>query len=103
MGPVPEDKLPKDATFGRTLTGTLALAKADGGAKGGYAPGKIQLSYRCAPPTAGTCLLVVQRSAPAISVYSDVLNVSGTWSQGCSTHLAVHCAWEVLSGSLGCM
>ena len=50
VGPVPEDKLPKDATFGRTLTGTLALGKADGGAKGGDAPGNIQLSYWCAPP-----------------------------------------------------
>lgn len=46
VGPVPEDKLPKDATFGRTLTGTLALSKLDGGK--GDAPGKIQLSYRCA-------------------------------------------------------
>ena len=54
MGPVPEDKLPKDATFGRTLTGTLALAKADGGK--GDAPGKIQLSYRCALPNQATCL-----------------------------------------------
>ena len=63
MGPVPEDKLPKDATYGRTLTGTLALAKADGGAKGGDAPGKIQLSYRRAAPTQAPAL-VAQRGAP---------------------------------------
>jgi hypothetical protein len=46
VGPVPEDKLPKDATPGRILTGTLALAKkADGN---GEAPGKVPLRYMCA-------------------------------------------------------
>ena len=43
LGPVPEDKLPKDATPGRMLTGTLALAKRAGG--NGEAPGKVALRY----------------------------------------------------------
>ena len=46
MGPVPEDKLPKDATPGRMLTGTLALAKKAGG--NGEAPGRVPLRYMCA-------------------------------------------------------
>ena len=44
LGPVPEDKLPKDATPGRTLAGMLSLAKQDGGKED--APGKLALSYR---------------------------------------------------------
>lgn len=47
LGPVPEDKLPKDATPGRILVGTLALSKKDNG--NGEAPGKVSLSYRCFP------------------------------------------------------
>ncbi len=43
LGPVPEDKLPKDATPGRTLTGSLAMAKKSGG--NGDAPGKVALRY----------------------------------------------------------
>ena len=45
IGPVPEDKLPKDATPGRTLVGTLSLSKRDGSSED--APGKVALSYRC--------------------------------------------------------
>ena len=41
---MPEDKLPKDATPGRTLTGTLSLSKKDGSSE--EAPGKLRLSYR---------------------------------------------------------
>ena len=43
LGPVPEDKLPKDATPGRLLTGALALAKKTGGS--GEAPGRVPLRY----------------------------------------------------------
>lgn len=45
LGPVPEDKLPKDATPGRILVGTLSMAKKENG--NGEAPGKVSLSYRC--------------------------------------------------------
>lgn len=44
LGPVPEDKLPKDATASRILVGTLALSKKESG--NGEAPGKVSLSYR---------------------------------------------------------
>ncbi|CAL8469996.1 g9538 [Coccomyxa elongata] len=47
LGPVPEDKLPKDASPGRILVGTLALAKKENGK--GEAPGKVSLSYSVPP------------------------------------------------------
>jgi hypothetical protein len=47
LGPVPEDKLPKDATPGRILVGSLSLSKKESGS--GDAPGKVSLSYRCLP------------------------------------------------------
>ena len=43
LGPVPEDKLPKDAAPGRLLTGALALAKK--GNSSGEAPGRVPLRY----------------------------------------------------------
>ena len=57
MGPVPEDKLPKDATAGRMLTGALALAKKAGG--NGEAPGRVPLRYMCAllPSASGGALM----------------------------------------------
>lgn len=44
IGPVPEDKLPKDAAPGRILAGSLALSKKGNG--NGEAPSKILLTYR---------------------------------------------------------
>ena len=44
LGPVPEDKLPKDAAPGRLLTGAQALAKKAHGT-GGEAPGRVPLRY----------------------------------------------------------
>ena len=59
LGPVPEDKLPKDAAPGRLLTGALALAKKANGS--GEAPGRVPLRYMwasaclgCRPAPAGT-------------------------------------------------
>ncbi|KAG2491863.1 hypothetical protein HYH03_009817 [Edaphochlamys debaryana] len=49
LGPVPEDKLPKDATAGRLLTGTLSLGQLRRG--GGAAPAKHAISY-LVPPAA---------------------------------------------------
>ncbi|CAK0779170.1 hypothetical protein CVIRNUC_004710 [Coccomyxa viridis] len=49
LGPVPEDKLPKDAAPGRLLTGALALAKK--GNSSGEAPGRVPLRY-IVPPKA---------------------------------------------------
>ena len=45
MGPAPEDKLPKDATPGRLLTGSLTLAKISGAAGNGDAPGAPTITY----------------------------------------------------------
>ena len=45
LGPVPEDKLPKDGAPGRLLTGALTLAKLSGAAGNGDAPGAPQLTY----------------------------------------------------------
>jgi len=45
IGPAPEDMLPKDATAGRLLTGSLNLAKLAGAAGSGDAPGAPAFSY----------------------------------------------------------
>lgn len=45
MGPAPEEKLPKDATPGRLLTGSLTLAKLSGAAGNGDAPGAPVITY----------------------------------------------------------
>lgn len=51
VGPAPEDKLPKDATPGRLLTGSLTLAKLSGAAGNGDAPGAPTITYVvCASP-----------------------------------------------------
>lgn len=47
VGAVPDDKLPKDAAAGQTLTGTLALAHQGSG----HAPGTLPLTYRCSSVT----------------------------------------------------
>lgn len=64
VGPVPEDKLPKDATPGRMLTGTLVLAKKAGG--NGEAPGRVPLRYMCAlpQPARGSSALMQQCPLP---------------------------------------
>ncbi|KAG2434097.1 hypothetical protein HXX76_007824 [Chlamydomonas incerta] len=49
LGPLPEDRLPKDATPGRLLTGTLTLGQLKRG--GGAAPHKFRISY-LVPPAA---------------------------------------------------
>lgn len=67
MGPVPEDKLPKDATAGRSLAGTLQLGLQQGSTKE-HAPASVPVMYRYAfhktPPQAfasvdSTCLTVL--------------------------------------------
>lgn len=49
LGPLPDDKLPKDATAGRLLTGHLSLGQLKRG--GGAAPHKLDVSY-LVPPAA---------------------------------------------------
>ena len=49
MGPLPDDKLPKDATPGRSLAGKLQLGKLSELAGGKDAPHSILLSYRSEP------------------------------------------------------
>ena len=49
MGPAPEDRLPKDATAGRVLTGALSLAKLASAAGSGDAPGAPAFSYLVRP------------------------------------------------------
>ena len=49
VGPAPEDKLPKDATPGRLLTGILVLAKLSGAAGSGDAPGAPTFTYLVRP------------------------------------------------------
>ena len=49
VGPVPEDKLPKDAAPGRVLTGKLVVAKLPKSAGGGDAPGAVPFTYTCSP------------------------------------------------------
>lgn len=44
VGPVPTDKLPKDATAGRSLAGTLQLGLQQGSKQ--HAPGSFPLTYR---------------------------------------------------------
>ena len=41
----PEDKLPKDATAGRLMTGTLSIAKLPKSAGGAPAPGPVPFTY----------------------------------------------------------
>lgn len=55
VGPVPEDKLPKDATAGRSLAGTLQLGLQQGSTKE-YAPASVPLMYRYA---FGACLIAM--------------------------------------------
>ena len=52
VGPVPEDKLPKDAAPSRVLTGRLIVAKLPKAAGAGDAPGAVPFNYTWAP-----CLL----------------------------------------------
>lgn len=60
LGPVPEDKLPKDATPGRILVGSLSLSKKEKG--NGEVPGKVSVSYRC--PLTGCSFLSSSIDAP---------------------------------------
>ena len=50
VGPVPEDKLPKDAAPGRVMTGKLVVAKLPKAAGSGDAPGAVPFTYTCSPP-----------------------------------------------------
>lgn len=55
VGPVPEDKLPKDATPGRLLAGSVILAKpSNGGGGAGSRPGVVFDASSIAPG----CILV---------------------------------------------
>ncbi|MEW5318316.1 MAG: hypothetical protein WDW38_009545 [Sanguina aurantia] len=49
LGSLPDDKLPKDATQGRMLTGTLSLGQLRRGGSGA-APARLPLSYLVQPP-----------------------------------------------------
>ena len=49
VGPAPEDKLPKDATPGRIMTGRLSVAKLPKAAGGDDAPGALPFTYVYAP------------------------------------------------------
>lgn len=50
VGPVPEDKLPKDATAGRLLVGSVTLAKpGHGGGAAGGRPGVVYDASSIAP------------------------------------------------------
>jgi hypothetical protein len=50
VGPVPEDKLPKDATPGRLLAGSVTIAKPnDGGGGAGGRPGVVFDASSIAP------------------------------------------------------
>jgi tripeptidyl-peptidase II len=46
VGPVPADKLPKDATPGRTMSGSLSLGQTSAGKE---APGALQLLFAVPP------------------------------------------------------
>lgn len=46
IGQIPEDKLPKDATAGRLLIGSLTFGKQPKESGGGDAPGAATLAYR---------------------------------------------------------
>ncbi|KAG2453913.1 hypothetical protein HYH02_002116 [Chlamydomonas schloesseri] len=52
LGPLSEDRLPKDATPGRLLTGTLTLGQLKRG--GGAAPHKFRISYLVPPAPAAS-------------------------------------------------
>jgi hypothetical protein len=65
VGPVPEDKLPKDATAGRLLAGSVTLAKPDnGGSAGAGRPGAVFDASNIAPgcvQCATSCLVQQDR------------------------------------------
>jgi tripeptidyl-peptidase-2 len=51
LGPLPDDKLPKDAVAGKSLVGTLSLGLS--GSNGSAAPGKLPIRLSCAPAKEG--------------------------------------------------
>ena len=75
VGPVPEEKLPKDATPGRVLTGRLTIAKLPKAAGGGDAPGAVRFSYTCGRPLPLTVPLrgLHGQQARSGQRYSDLL------------------------------
>ena len=46
VGPVPEEKLPKDAIAGRTMLGSITMGKQSPGAGGGNNPDAVGLVYQ---------------------------------------------------------
>jgi len=58
LGPVPDDKMPKDATSGRSLVGTFSLGQTSAGKD---APGGVSMTYLVPPKKAD-----VTTTAPAV-------------------------------------
>lgn len=64
LGPLPEDKLPKDATSGRSLGGTFSLGLTNGGKE---APGSVAVTYLVPPKKAEAPAPAAAPPAAAVS------------------------------------
>ena len=87
VGPVPVDKLPKDATAGRSLAGTLQLGLQQGSKQ--HAPGNFPLTYRLG---VAPCWLRCCLHLPSAALHLLNISVTATAAACYLLHLATSAA-----------